>query len=278
MDDTTLAIVLWGAAALLLGWTWIPALIAGLGGPRFQLTGSEDPTALQLTNATPDYAFRFEQLTKLGYEPVGSATMRLNFHGSDWRHDFQLRVFWSRAKQTFAFVQKQPKPLDVWWLVSFATVWTDGALLLTNNGADEPPGEGDYIIQGIETDDLAAVEALHVSTRDRLIAAGKRIERDGGLETLLAAIRKQASPAARYVAVKLGQTYLTTHVVIHVILSLPPAYLNGLGHWGVPTVNLVLGTLFAVGEYFARRRAGATLMTQITSQRQEPSLSSHFAK
>lgn len=266
MDDTTLAIVLWGATALLLGWTWIPALIAGLGGSRFQLTGSEDPTALQLTNAAPDYAIRYEQLTKLGYEPVGSATMRMNFHGSDWRHDFQFRVFWSRAKQTFAFLQKQPRPLDVWWLVSFATCWTDGGLLLTNNGSNEEPGEGDYIIQGIESDDLAAVESLHMSTRDRLVASGKRIERDGGLETLLTAIRNQASSAARYVAVKLGQTYLMTHAVLHVVLSLPIAFINGVGHWGVAMVNLVLGSLFALSEFITRRRAGEKLRSQIVGQ------------
>jgi hypothetical protein len=118
----------------------------------------------------------------------------------------------------------------------------------------------------MESDDLGVVESLHFATRDRLLTSGKKIERDGGLETLLTAIRVQTSPAARFVAAKLGQTYLSTHVVVHAILSFPAAWVNGLAHWGVPTVNLVLGSLFALGEYIMRRRAGEKFRSQIVGE------------
>src|SRR5262245_48030980 len=77
-DSTT--IVLWGIAALILGWTWVPALIAGLGGSRYANGGTDDPSVLDSANE-PDYRLWSEQLASLGYEPIGAGFMRLSFHG-----------------------------------------------------------------------------------------------------------------------------------------------------------------------------------------------------
>ncbi len=53
MNETTWAVILWGAAILMLGWTWVPAFISGMGGTRFSNGGSEDPTPLE-TATEPD--------------------------------------------------------------------------------------------------------------------------------------------------------------------------------------------------------------------------------
>jgi hypothetical protein len=262
MSDATLTLLLWCATAVLLGWKWIPALIAGLGGTRFAAGGSDDPTVLTPSDSEPTFAALHRQITALGYEPLGPAWMRITCHGSDWRYDVPLRVFYSRAKQTYALVQQQPPPMDVWWLTMFATCWTDGGLLLTNNAVNEPTEDGDYVVQGMESNDLAAIEQLHFATRDRMRSEGKRPETDGSLETLLTAIRKHSGSAARFVSLKLGQTYLTTHGMIHAFLSVPVVYVNGFTHWSLPLVNLALGGLIAGGEHIAKRRAGRMMKAQ----------------
>src|SRR5437899_852279 len=100
MNDATISLALWCATALLLGWTWIPALIAGLGGARFTAGGSDDPTGLAPAENELGYAKWHEQLTALGYEPLGTAWIRINYHGNLWRYETPLRIFHSRSKQT----------------------------------------------------------------------------------------------------------------------------------------------------------------------------------
>jgi hypothetical protein len=263
MSDTALAVVLWGLAALLLGWTWLPALLSGLGATRYANGGSEDPSLLDAA-AEPDYLFWHRQLVARGYEPLGTAWMRLTFYGSDWRYETRVRAFRSADRRTFAFVQRQPRPLDVWWMTSFATCWLDGGLLLTSNVVDQPPVDGPFIVQGMESTDLAPVEELHWASAAQLRAAGRRVDPDGSLDTLLRATSTHAGQEARYTGVKLGQSYLLAHGAIHAVLSMPPALTMGLGHWSVPLVNLVLGGILAVSNYAARRRAGRLLRAQIS--------------
>lgn len=265
MTETAVAVFLWGLTALLLGWTWIPALISGLGGTRYTNGGSEDPTALTPNANEPDYLFWHTQIVALGYEPLGTAWMKINYHGPSWRYETQVRAFFSRAEQSYVFLQKQPKPLDVWWVVMFATCWNDGGLLLTSNGADEPPGNGDYIVQGMESTDLRAVQELHLSQRDRQLKMGKRTEQDRSLETLLNATKVHSGPAARYLGMKQGQSYLAAHGLIHFFVSIPAAFLSNWDHWSLPLVNLVLGGLLALGDRGAKGRAGKMLREQVDS-------------
>ncbi len=268
MNDAALTLVLWCATALVLGWTWIPALLAGLGAARFRITGSEDPALLIPDGSDPFYDRWHQRITGLGYEPLGPAHIQILYHGPIWRFDAQLRLFYSRAKQTFAFLQKQPRPMDVWSLAMFATCFSDGSLLMTSNAANEAPAEGDddYVVQGMESDDLAAVEQLQLAARDRMRAAGKQPDRDGSMETFLAAARVHSAQAARFVSLKLGQTYLASHAIIHAILSVPAVYVNGFAHWSLPLVNLVLGSVLAGGEQIAKRRAGSMMRSQAQHQ------------
>lgn len=265
MNDWMWAVILWGVAALLLGWTWVPALISGLGGTRYANGGSEDLSLLDAA-AEPDYLFWQRQLAARGYTPIGSGWMRLTFYGTAWRYQTQVRAFRSAATNTFAFVQKQPAPLDVWWLTMFATCYQDGSLLLTSNAVDQPPGEGDYVVQGMESKDLAAVEELHLGQAARLRAAGRRADPDGSLETLLTVAARNAGPEARYTGVRLGQSYLLAHAAIHGVMSVPAAFAMGFAHWAVPMVNIVLGAILAVSEYAARQRAGALMREQLVPE------------
>ena len=61
-DVKTAIVVLWGLTALLLAWTWVPALIAALGGTRYQCGGTNDTHGMETSTAQPDYAFWAEQL------------------------------------------------------------------------------------------------------------------------------------------------------------------------------------------------------------------------
>ena len=265
MDETTWAVLAWCLAVVVLGWSWLPALLSGLGWTRYANGGSEDPS--QLSTATePDFVFWHRQLESLGYEPLGTAWMRITFNGPDWRYQTDVRVFRSNRTKTFAFIQKQPRPLDVWWLTMFATCWQDGGLLLTSNAVDHPPSAGDYVVQGMESYDLNAVEELHRKQVSRLQTEGRRIDPDGSLETLLTATNKHAGQAARQMGMKLGQTYLLTHAAIHVVLSVPPAVMMGILHWAVPLSNLTLGSALAASMYAAKRRAGALQRAEIASR------------
>jgi hypothetical protein len=245
----------------------LPALISGLGGTRYANGGSEDPTNLEPAAEEFDYAFWHRQIAALGYEPLGPAWMRITFHGPQWRYEALVRTFYSRSKQAYAFVQKQPRPMDVWWLTMFATCWQDDGILLTSNAVDEPPGEGDYIVQGMESMDLAAVEELHLGQRAKLQSAGKRPETDGRLETLLKATERHSGRSARHLGLRLGQTYLASHALVHFFLSVPAAYLVGAGHWGVPLGNLVLGVVFGLSDHLAKRRAAALMRAQLRDRR-----------
>lgn len=262
MDDTTWAALIWGAAVLLLAWTWVPALISGLGGTRYANGGSEDSTAFD-SAAEPDFLFWHRQLVARGYEPLGAGFMRLTFYGSDWRYETRVRAFRSADRKTYAFVQRQPRPLDVWWLTMFATCWQDGGLLMTNNAVDQPPVEGEYVVQGMESTELRAVEELHQNEVSRRRAAGRRPDPDDSLDNLLRATARHAGPEARFTGVKLGQSYLLAHAAIHAVLTTPVAFIMGLGHWGVPTVNLVLGAVLLASEYMAKQRAGRLMRGQL---------------
>ena len=265
MNDTAWAVLLWGAAVLFLGWTWVPALLSGLGLTRYASGGSEDPTLLD-TATEPDFLFWHRQLVARGYEPLGTGWMRLTYYGSDWRYATHVRAFRSVSRGTFAFIQRQPRPLDVWWLTTFATGWQNGGLLLTSNATDQPPGDGEYIAQGMETTDLAAVEELHLGETARLRTAGRRADPDGSLDTLLHAMAKHLGPAARYTGVKLGQSYLLAHGAIHAVLTVLVAAALGFGHWAVPAVNLVLGATLGLSQHSAKRRAGRLMRAQVTAQ------------
>ncbi|HEX3149904.1 MAG TPA: hypothetical protein VHR66_17640 [Gemmataceae bacterium] len=270
MTETTWSVIAWCLAVVVLGWTWLPALLSSLGWTRYATGGSEDPSAVDAAKEA-DFLFWSQQLVALRFEPLGVAWMSVRFHGPEWQFQSDMRVFRSTRTRTFAIVQRQPRPLDVWWLTLFATCWQDSTLLMTSNGVDQPPGDGEYVLQGMESLNLSAVEELHRGEVARLQAAGRRVDPDGSLDVLLRVMQQHAGTAARQTGMKLGQSYLLAHVAIHAVLSVLPATLMGFAHWSVPFTNLVLGAVLGASYHAAKRKAAVIQRSEIRAWLSDPS-------
>jgi hypothetical protein len=254
-DEKTAIVVLWGFTALIMAWTWIPALISALGGTRYQCGGTNDTHGMAITAAELDYSFWAEQLGDLGYEPIGQGWMRINFAGPEWSLYTPIRIFAHRQKQCFAYMQKAPAPYNFWPGAVFATCWADGGLLLSdNNLADRPYPDDEFIKQGTVTLKLSEVENLHLATMEVLRRGGRKPDPDLGIETLLHAAEKHMTPEAKKHHGRAGTQYLFAHGLIHICVSTPAAYISGITHWSVPLANLVLALILFLGESAQKRQ------------------------
>ena len=255
VDPNTVIITLWGLTAIVMAWTWIPALIAALGGTRFHCGWSSETLAMTPTIGEPDYSFWAEQLIALGYQPIGSGWMRIDFAGSDWSLHSSVRVFRNDQKNSFALMQKAPAPYHFWPGAVFATCWADGGLLVTdNNLAADPHPDDEYIRQGMVSLKLADVEALHLATVEVLRRNGRKLDSDSSMESLMHAAERHFGPEARRSHSRSGTQYLFAHGMIHLCVSTPAAYIAGLGHWSVPVANLVLAVILLFGENSQKRQ------------------------
>lgn len=270
-DMNTVIVLLWGFAALVMAWTWVPALIASLGGTRYSSGGSNDTHAMEPTRAEPDYAFWAEQLHELGYEPLGSGWMRVNFAGPEWSLFTPVRIFKHPQKHCYAFMQKAPAPYFFWPGAVFATCWADGGLLLTdNNLAADPHPDDEYIRQGVITLKLADVEALHLATMEALQRRGRKPDPDMTVEALLQATDRYFGPEAKHVHGRAGTQYLFAHGLIHICVSTPAAYITSLTHWSVPLVNLVFAFILLVGENAQKRQYARAVRAALRARQALP--------
>ena len=261
LDRDVIVAALWGVAALAMAWTWVPALIAALGGTRYENGGTEEQLPPEPNRAQPDYELWARQLLDLGFEPLGVGFMRVTFAGSRWRTQTAVRVFRSTARQCYAFVQSWPAPFDFWFQATLATCWADGGLLMTSNG-NEPLSEvDDCIRQGVNSPDLREIEAKHMAAAEALRRQGRRPDPDMSLETLLRATDRHSAPMRRTFA-RQGKQYLLTHGLFHFCASLPAAYAAGLGHWALPLTNLVLWAMLQFGET-AQQRQTAMILREV---------------
>jgi hypothetical protein len=260
IDRNAAIFVLWGVAALVLAWTWIPALISALGGTRF-LTGlAPDLEGADRAKREPDYEFWSSQILALGYEPLGFAWTRINFAGPEWVLFSPLRIFVHPQKQCFAIMQKAPAPFWFWPGSLFATVWSDGTMLISdNNLAAEPNPEDELIRQGIVTLKLADLEMVHLATTEVLRRNGRKPEGELTIDTLLHALQTHFGAEARRTHGRAGTQYLFAHSLIHICLSTPAAYVAGIGHWSVPLVNLILALIMLYGESSQKRQYAAAV-------------------
>jgi hypothetical protein len=271
IDPNTALIVLWGVTAVILGWTWIPALIAAMGGTRLLCGGSHEAGGLDTSAKEADFAFWFEQLEQLGYEPVGIAWMRVNFAGPEWSLYSSVHVFRHAQKQCFAFMQKAPSPFNFWPGAVFATCWGDGGLLVTdNNLAADPHPDDEFIRQGVVSLNLEKVEALHLATMEVLRRLGRKPDPDQGVDTLLHAVERQMGPDARRHYGRAGTQYAFAHGLIHICLSSPAAFITGIGHWSVPLANLVLGVVLLFGESAQKRQYAKAARAALANLRSMP--------
>ncbi len=255
IDQTTVVVISWTLAALLIAWTWVPALISALGGTKYSCGGTNDINNMEPSAAQPDYSFWAEQLLSLGYEPLGSGWMRINFAGPEWSQQSVLRVFVNASKNCYAFMQKAPTPFNFWPGAIFATCLVDGGILLTDNNVAADPHPDDALIrQGIVSLKLEDVEALHLATQQALRQIGRKPDSDLSMETLLHAAERHFGAEAKRVEARNATQFLFAHGLIHLCVSLPPAYLMGVTHPYVALANVVLCLVMLIGESSQKRQ------------------------
>jgi TrmH family RNA methyltransferase len=254
-DDecSRLVMVCWTCAIVVLGWTWIPAIISGLGGARYSLQ-VEETSAFTVDPNDLGFMDWYVMIRNLGYEPHGKGRLRITFAAAKWRDDRQLAIFHSRKDKAFLILQKSASS-NVWTPIIFATCWTNGGLLLTNSALNvEAEDDGDYDTQGIETNDIHAVSDLHAQQVQKMIRKGFRVESDSSLSVLKAAMEKHTAPMARYQFVKQGQLFITLRLMIHAMISIPIVWILGWLHVGLPLVNLAMGLLLSYSDYMMEQK------------------------
>ncbi len=249
IEKETVVFILWALAILVLAWTWIPAFIASLGGVRFVTGGSNETSRLELSKNGPDFQFWAKQLLALGYEPIGSGFLRVNFAGPHWALISAIAIYHNASKNSYAYMERAPAPYSFWPGAAFATIFTDDTMLISdNNRAVDPDPEDECIRQGIVTLDLKQLEDFHQATLEALKKLKHRPETDQSVEALLAMLNRFDGRDAKRVHSRAGTQYLFAHVLIHVCVSLPTFVLLGFDHWAVPTSNLILAIAMLTGE------------------------------
>ncbi len=257
IDPDVVVTILWGVAILVVAWTWIPALIAALGGTKYLSNGVNDPDHLEPTAKEPDYAYWVYQLQELGYEPLGQGWIRVDFAGHEWSLYTVLRVFYHKQNQCYAILQRVPAPFYFWPGASFITCFSDGRMLFTdNNEAVSPFPDDEFIRQGVVSLDLADVQELHLATMEALRGKGLRPDTEANIETLLQAMQTHIGPEVRRHHAHNGTQYLFAHLLIHVCVSAPAAFVTHMNfaHWSLPLTNLVLAVILLVGESAQKRQ------------------------
>jgi hypothetical protein len=256
MTDEDWALILWVFATILLAWTWIPALISGLGGVRVQYLVQET-AAFDVEPNDPEFMEWYVKVLDLGYEAHGKGRMRIVFAGPRWVYDSRLLVFYSNREKTFLLLQRQPAPFSVWAPVTFVTCWTSGGLLVTSSALDLEPGEiAEYTTQGLSTTDLVALSDYHQSQAKHMRDSGFRNETDLSMDLLFMSFRRLATPKARYRFIKQGQVHLAMRFLFHGAVTLIWISWTELLHPLVPGFNILFGLAFMISEYFMQRRMG----------------------
>jgi len=254
IDPNTQTFLLWALAILVMAWTWIPALVSALGGTRLS-HGLTSQAAGSDQTAGPDEALWANQLTQLGYEPIGAGWLRVNFAGSEWALYTPVRVFRNASANIYAFMQKAPAPFHFWPGAVFATCWSDGVLLLTDNNSNaEPDFEDEFIRQGIVTLNLADIETIHRNVTEAMIRSGRRPDSDSSPEALFLALQRYLGPEAKRAHGRAGTQYLFVHILIHLCASMPSLTLVSLTHWSLPFINLILALILGLGESSHKRQ------------------------
>jgi hypothetical protein len=165
--------LLWLGAAVVALWMLLPAVLTALGLTYRQSVIDDDAGALEPFGNDAEYEALFNQLRRLGFEPVGRRSTKcwLCFH--HWYRIFQSRVFATRRGDAIALTYK----LWHWdrWRLCLVTGFSDGAIVETANQTeslriDEP----DYLRRGLATPDLALLLERHRELCRDFAAAGSR--------------------------------------------------------------------------------------------------------
>ncbi len=231
LPPLTVESLLWGAAALVAVWIVGPLLLMALGLTRvgFRIVGG--PEALEPAGDDPQYAYLFEQLRDLGFEPLGARQEIGWFSAQHWYKSFPPgRVFASRAGDCFVTLYRifagQP------WRLSFHTVFTDGSLLSTANQMPnfrvDMPG---YYRWAHVTADLADLLAMHREAAENYRADHRLTVASPDLEGACAAVARASQRYLRSRGAALALAGLTAPVLIGVLLTALIGLKLGFDRW-----------------------------------------------
>jgi len=260
--------LLWAVTTVFMAWTWIPAVRSALGKSRFVTHGDEETYDLDANGRErdePEYVDWHDQLTALGFEPLGAGWLRVVDAGSRWMFQTNIRVFYSKSAQCYAMLQKEAPPLDLWFSASFVTCMTDGGMVLTANFA--PPAtvvHPMFISGGHNTLELAELLTYHDA-----VVANERREYDRrpeavpAMETLLKTTEEFFDHVGRHRFRKEGQKYITSEGLIHLSVSLPAWVAFGADHWSLPLTNLIIYGALRLGEFAQNRTQAEQMKVQI---------------
>jgi hypothetical protein len=172
VTNETLALLWLGAGAVAF-WMIMPAVLNALGLTYWQGGIDDDAAALEPSGDDAEYQALFDQLRRLGFEPVGRRSNTYWFFLHHWYRNFQSRVFAVPQGDCIALTYK----LRAWdpWRLCFVTAFSDGAILQTANQMesfriDEP----NFLRWGLATPDRALLLERHGEACRGFAAAGGR--------------------------------------------------------------------------------------------------------
>jgi hypothetical protein len=172
VTNETLALLWLGAGAVAL-WMFLPAVLSALGLTYRQGSIDDEAAALEPSGDDAEYEALFDQLRRLGFEPVGRRSNTCWFFLHHWYRSFHSRVFAVRQGDCIALTYK----LRAWdpWRLCFATAFSDGAILQTANQMESfHIEEPNYLRWALATPDRALLLERHREACRDFAAAGGR--------------------------------------------------------------------------------------------------------
>jgi hypothetical protein len=237
---------LWLIAFIVLIWACVPSLMHVLGLSQHTQRSETAPKDLTPNDAEPDYDDAYQQLTALGFRPLGAFRERLWFFYFHWSKSFRTRVFIHPERHCYACAYRLARERV---RVSFATCFSDDSLIWSSDSLEAYQlGDDDWIRWGFVTDDLAQLWALHQEVVDKYRRPCREVDARDDLSTLLNLIGKVNG---RYVRQDRGRAgrMLKTSVLSLGICPIVAAFIHGLGHWMVPC-GVLAGGLGWAGFHF----------------------------
>ena len=231
MDDTTWAVLAWCLAVVLLGWTWLPALLSGLGWHPLRQRRLRGPDTTARPPTEPDSSSGHRQLVAWGYKPLGTGWMRLSYYGADWRYESRrpgvslARPGHVRIRSEAAAAARRVVADHVCHLLARRQPALDQQRRPTIHppAAIHPPGDGEHGPGG----------RRGIAPGRGRSAAGRRPAHRPGRQSgnASAATTRHAGPQSRHTGVKLGQNVLARPRGDSRVLSIPVAAAMGFGDW-----------------------------------------------